>query len=134
MKVLLVEDHLVSAQAMSLLLKHAGHRVFIAATAQEALEFVHQQSIDLVLSDIGLPDMNGLDLMRRIREEHAMPAISISGFAGEDFGSESRSAGFVAHLTKPVDFAALLATIARVAACPPPDEFGAGGSSQPQHN
>ena len=92
-----------------------GHRVTPAAEVTSALDaFERGNSLDLVISDIGLPDGSGLDLMREIRSRSTAPGIALSGYGMDHDLRYSEEAGFVAHLIKPVDFASLEAAIARV--------------------
>jgi len=88
---------------MCILLKRVGHKVTLANSIAAALSASECSTFDLVISDIGLPDGSGIDLMRRIRARHAMPAIALSGFGMEADIARSREAGFSEHLTKPVD-------------------------------
>ena len=114
LRVLLVEDNPDTMRVLGRLLGRVGHAVTTAGCVAEALEAAGRDSFDLVVSDVGLPDGSGLDLMRRIRLDHPVPGIALSGFGMEDDLRRSREAGFVAHLTKPVDFATLEATIRRI--------------------
>ena len=77
---------------------------------------VPTEEYDLVVSDIGLPDGTGLDLMRSIRLLHDVPGIALTGYGMEDDIRKSREAGFTAHPTKPLDFAKLDAMIRKVSA------------------
>jgi len=67
--------------------------------------------VRLVISDLGLPDGSGCDLMRRLRSEHRLRGIALSGFGMEEDVKQAEEAGFSRHLTKPVDFDLLLSTI-----------------------
>jgi PAS domain S-box-containing protein len=115
LNLLLVEDDLVSARIMSKLLRGVGHSVRTAHSVASAIEAA-SPDIDLVVSDLGLPDGSGLDLMSRIKQEYGLSGIALTGFGMDGDIEKSRRAGFVAHLTKPVDFSRLEATIQRVAA------------------
>jgi CheY-like chemotaxis protein/anti-sigma regulatory factor (Ser/Thr protein kinase) len=103
LRILLVEDEPMTARVMERMLKHHGYEVMVASSVVDALKLPFE-SIDLLISDIGLPDGNGLELMRRIRERVDVPGIALTGFGTDDDRRRSRAAGFVAHLTKPVDF------------------------------
>jgi PAS domain S-box-containing protein len=103
LRILLVEDDPMTARIMARLLRRNGFTVVTANTMTSALE-VSPHEIDLVVSDIGLPDGNGLDLMRQIRQRTDVPGIALTGFGREDDVRKSLEAGFVAHLTKPIDF------------------------------
>jgi signal transduction histidine kinase/ActR/RegA family two-component response regulator len=127
LRLLLVEDHPDTARVMGRLLTNLGHDVTTAHTVAAALELPRGgQPFDLVLSDLGLPDGSGFDLMRRLREEHGLPGIAISGYGMEEDVARSEQAGFLAHLTKPVDFQKIRAVLNQYAAArhpapgPPP--------------
>lgn len=111
--ILLVEDHADTAEAMADLLRALGYEVSVAATVAHGLELAVQAmapapegagaaAIDLVLSDIGLPDGSGLDLMRELGARWGLRGIALSGYGTEDDVRRSREAGFLQHLTKPV--------------------------------
>ena len=78
---------------------------------------------DLLLSDLDLPDGDGMNLMRELSARGPIPGIAVSGFGAEEDRRQSREAGFVEHLTKPVDMGSLDAAIKRAiaaCACPAP--------------
>jgi two-component system CheB/CheR fusion protein len=115
LRVLLVEDHGDTAKVMSRLLARQGYEVQTAGDVAAALELAGRATFDLVLSDLGLPDRSGLDLMRELRTRgQTLPGIALSGYGQEDDLERSRAAGFSAHLIKPVDFGELYRTIAAV--------------------
>src|SRR5678816_4714545 len=101
-RILLVEDDIDSAEAIQMSLEAAGYPVALVQTAHDALEF-DLDSIDVMVSDIGLPDMSGHDLMRALRQKQPLRAIALSGYGTERDIEESRRAGFASHLTKPVE-------------------------------
>jgi signal transduction histidine kinase/ActR/RegA family two-component response regulator len=119
LRLLLVEDDEATARVLTRLLRSRGHDVTAARTVAEALKAAQAAEFDLVISDIGLPDGNGLELMRRLRATRPLPGIALSGFGMDDDVRKSREAGFREHLTKPVDFDSLEATLLRVAAHSP---------------
>jgi CheY-like chemotaxis protein len=102
-RVLLVEDHDDTRRLLSRLLRTSGCEVTAAATVADALRALEAAQFDLLLSDLGLPDGTGWDLMRQAAERYGLRGIALSGFGTEDDVRRSREAGFVAHLTKPVD-------------------------------
>lgn len=104
LKILLVEDHRDTAAVMSRLLRGLGHEVTAASSIATSLEVAGQRDFDLVMSDLGLPDGSGLDLMKQLRERHSLPGIAVSGYGMEDDLRQTLEAGFIAHLTKPVSF------------------------------
>ena len=114
-RVLLVEDHYDTLRIMTKLLRALGYGVATATTVGEALRMVEQQPFDLLVSDIGLPDGTGYDLLRQIGLRRPIKAIAISGFSQDEDRARSKQAGFAEHLTKPVDFQKLESALARVA-------------------
>jgi two-component system CheB/CheR fusion protein len=117
LRILLVEDHADTARVTRLLLKRHGHNVQLAGNVATALGLASQESFDLLLSDLGLPDGSGLDLLRQLRQRgNRLPAIAVSGYGLEDDLRRSREAGFAAHLVKPTSVEHLAAAIAKVMA------------------
>ncbi len=102
LRILLVEDHEHTARMLSLLLQ-ASHRVRVAPTCQAARDAADAEAFDLVISDLGLPDGSGHELMAHLRERHGLRGVALSGFGMEDDLARSRKAGFIDHLVKPVD-------------------------------
>jgi signal transduction histidine kinase/CheY-like chemotaxis protein len=116
LKILLVEDHEDTSRIMSMLLRGLGHGVKTAPNMAAALEASAAESFDLVISDIGLPDGSGIELMRQLKQRHAeLRGIALSGFGMEDDVARSKQAGFVEHITKPVNFQRLEGVIRQVA-------------------
>jgi CheY-like chemotaxis protein len=109
-RILLVEDHQDSADTLSQLLTYQNYEVSVARTVESALA-IAEQGFDLLISDIRLPDGNGLDLMRRVQSMHPVRGIALSGFGTEEDVCRSREAGYEIHLTKPVNFDRLLEAI-----------------------
>ena len=102
LQILLVEDHGVTAKMMRMVLTAEGHTVEMAGDVATALELAGQQAFDLLVSDLGLPDGSGHDLMRQLRQRgHKFPGIALSGYGQEEDIQRSHEAGFAAHLTKP---------------------------------
>ena len=116
LRILLVEDHLDTRQVMSVLLSSFGCIVSVAGTVKEAVALADREQFDLLVSDIGLPDGTGLEVMRRVSERQHVKAIAISGFGQEDDLRRSREAGFVMHLTKPVNLKMLREAISSLGA------------------
>ena len=114
-RILLVEDHIDTLQIMRRVLTSLGHKVLTATTVKEATDILNTQPFDLLLSDIGLPDGSGLDIMRALRLVNETKGIALSGFGHDDDIRRSREAGFTEHLIKPVDFKVLDSTVKRVA-------------------
>ena len=119
--VLLVEDHPDTADQLTRLLKRAGHEVSAAGSLKEARELLASKSagasgcpFDLLISDLGLPDGSGHELMRDLGSCHGLPGIALSGFGMKEDLAESLAAGFARHMTKPVDWQELKAEIQKV--------------------
>jgi signal transduction histidine kinase/CheY-like chemotaxis protein len=113
LRVLLVEDHADTAEAMAELLSLLGYQVTTAGTVAEALAAAGAKQFDLLLSDLGLPDGSGLDVMRELAPS-GVPGIALSGFGTEEDVRDSLEAGFRKHLTKPVTLQTLEAAIQEV--------------------
>ena len=115
LRVLLVEDHEDTCRVMARLLRSSGYRVATANTVRQALAELESAEFDLLVSDLGLPDGTGWELMRLIGGERSLKGIALSGYGTEDDLRRSRESGFMEHLTKPVDLARLMSVIQRVA-------------------
>ena len=117
-RVLLVEDHQDTARALSRLLRGNGHEVEIVHTIADALEALRMKSFQVLVSDIGLPDGTGIDLIRQLRQQRKInvPAIALTGFGMEEDIRKTSAAGFSDHLTKPVNLVKLEDAIQRVCA------------------
>ena len=113
-RVLVVEDHIPTRVAIVQLLKRRNYRVEVAGTVAEALTLAEKMPFDVLLSDIGLPDGDGYDLMVQLRDRYQMKGIALSGFGMEEDVIRSRTAGFGAHLTKPVNVRTLEGALASV--------------------
>jgi signal transduction histidine kinase/CheY-like chemotaxis protein len=110
-RVLLVDDHHDTCMGMKRMLERRGYEITVAHSAQQAVEKVHTQDFDLLISDIGLPDRSGYELMREVRLNKDLPAIALSGFGSEQDINQSKEAGFSEHLTKPINLERLEKTI-----------------------
>jgi two-component system CheB/CheR fusion protein len=115
-RILLVEDHVDTARVMGRLLTAGGHAVRTAHTCAAALAAAEAESFDVVVSDIGLPDGSGLDLMRQLQELRPIIGIALTGYGMEDDLRQTRDAGFAEHLVKPIDIEELERAIDRVTA------------------
>jgi len=114
-RVLLIEDNEDAHDTLRILLTEAGHQVTSAFDGIAGLGLARTQAFDVLLCDIGLPGMDGLELIGRLRSSlglHIPFAIAISGRPGQDNEELAISAGFGHYLVKPVDVAALLALVA----------------------
>ena len=116
LRILLVENHDDTRMAIERLLRNLKHEVRSAGSAQEALELATQHEFDLVLSDLGLPDENGLELMSKLRDRFGLRGIAVTGYGMKEDIERSREAGFVHHLIKPIDPNQLGELVRKVAA------------------
>ena len=107
LRILLIENHEVTATFISLFLQRSGHQVTVLPDGQTALSRNDLANFDVILSDIGLPDVNGWDLMRKLRSRTRAYAIAMSGFGGEADVQRSLVSGYQYHLVKPFGPAAL---------------------------
>ena len=107
LKVLLVEDEADGRELLSLLLERRGAVVRAAENATEALELLAQGTFDVMISDIGLPGMDGYGLIRQVRASgrspRDLPAVALTAFARAEDRRLALSAGFQSHVSKPVD-------------------------------
>jgi signal transduction histidine kinase/DNA-binding NarL/FixJ family response regulator len=131
LKILLVEDHPDTGRIMARLLANHKHKVKLAQNVADALRHYDDEHFDLVISDIGLPDGSGIDLMRELQARRPVPAIALSGFGMEEDLRRSREAGFQAHLIKPVDFPKLLDCIERMSWVREPTVQGQPSAASP---
>jgi len=111
--VLLVEDNEDSATALATILELHGYVVRVAKSVQEALELA--EHADIMISDIGLPDGTGYELMRAISSRRRIPAIALSGYGSNEDMQRSAEAGFELHIVKPVEPNRLLDALERLA-------------------
>jgi two-component system CheB/CheR fusion protein len=108
LRILLVEDHADTARIMSRVLQIDGHSVQCAGDVANALRLAAEHEYDLLLSDVGLPDGNGWDLMRVLRGKGSkLPGIVLSGYGQDQDIERSYEAGFGAHLVKPLTLEAI---------------------------
>jgi signal transduction histidine kinase len=116
---LVVDDHVDTCIGMKMMLERRGYQVSVAHSADEALEKAQRNEFDLVISDIGLPDRSGYELMRELRERKALRGIALSGFGMESDVVKARDSGFSDHLTKPINFERLEEVINNLLALEP---------------
>jgi len=110
-RVLVVDDVSDVTEMIALFLKHAGYEVATADSAAAALRLANEKAFDMVISDIGMPEMNGYELaesLRRRSEYQGTPIIAVTGYSEYDDRGRALRAGFNAHLTKPIDPSDLL--------------------------
>ncbi len=108
---LVVDDVADVTDMLSVLLTHAGYEVVTADSGIAAIDAARQHKFDVIISDIGMPGMNGYDLARTLRAlpgYDKVPMVAVTGFSMFDDRRRSLDAGFNAHLTKPIELRALL--------------------------
>ncbi len=120
-RILVVDDEADGREMLTRMLQSWGAEVRAAGSAEEAIEALSGETPDLLISDIGMPRVDGYELMRRIRamqapERRDVPAIALTAFARGEDAAKARRAGYGVHLPKPVDPSRLLSTIASVLA------------------
>jgi PAS domain S-box-containing protein len=111
-RILLVEDHEPTRTSLARLLMHRYYEVITAASVAEARSIADTKEFHLLISDIGLPDGNGYDLMLELRKKCPVKGIALTGYGMEQDVARSQDAGFVAHLTKPVGIQSLEVALA----------------------
>jgi CheY-like chemotaxis protein len=96
------------------LLERSGYQVGHADSLATAEQLADAGGFDLLISDLGLPDGSGLELMRKLRERYGLSGIALSGYGMDEDRAASKAAGFVEHFTKPVDSERLRSAVARL--------------------
>ena len=107
LRILLVEDHEPTRTSLTQLLLRRNYKVTSAASLAEARSLAQTEKFDLLVSDIGLPDGNGFDLMKEFHAHHGLRGVALTGYGMEEDVQRSYDAGFVTHLTKPVKMESL---------------------------
>ena len=110
-QVLVIEDNVDAGQSLADILEIQGHRVRIARDGRSGLELARAVRPDVVLCDIGLPDLNGFDVARAMRRDECLRStriIALSGYAHAEDRQRAREAGFDAHVAKPADLDELM--------------------------
>ena len=105
-KILLVEDNPVNRRLAEFLLRSQGYQVCQATTAQEAFEMLQTERPDLIVMDIQLPGMDGLEITRKLKEKPAtadIPVIAVTSYAMKGDREKALAAGCVGYVTKPID-------------------------------
>ncbi len=113
-KILLVDDHPDTLSTLAKLLRRWGYAVVTADCVHGALETASREPFDVLISDLGLTDGSGLEIMRGLRHSDHIRGIAYSGYGTEEDIRKSREAGFEDHLVKPVSFEALRAAVQRI--------------------
>jgi hypothetical protein len=108
LSILLVDDHADSVELLARLLRRCGHRVTTARRVDEAVHAVGRERFDILVSDIGLPDGCGTEVMRAIKAQQGTPGIALTGYGEDHYIKACAEAGFSARLLKPVVFKQLV--------------------------
>ncbi len=116
LRILLVEDHQSTLAVLERLLTRVGHHVTSAISVASALQSADAEIFDVLISDVGLPDGTGYELMEKLRAVRGLRGIALSGYGMDDDLRRSHEAGFRAHLIKPIDFAQLERALAELMA------------------
>ena len=116
-RALVVDDAPDVTEMLALFLQHAGYETVMAFSAPDALAAAREERFDVIVSDIGMPGMNGYQLaeaLRSLPEYNSVPMIAVTGFSVFDDRGRAVQSGFNAHLTKPINPATLLELIQRL--------------------
>lgn len=111
LRLLVVDDHADTAAMLARFLRKAGYETHTAASVGEAFTKATAQRFDILISDMGLPDGSGIDLMQRVREQYPIQGIAVSGNGMEADVERCLEAGFARHLLKPILLDRLRATV-----------------------
>jgi len=114
LRLLLVDDHADTRAVLSRLLTKSGHEVVTADSADKALKILDGGRFDALISDIGLPDCSGYELVREAKRRQPLKGIALSGLGMDDDVLRSMEAGFDCHLTKPINFQELKSVLEKI--------------------
>ncbi len=104
MIVLLVEDHTDTRSVLDMLLNRCGYQTVTAKSLKEARTRLEEMSFDIVVTDLSLPDDDGLDLVREAKQTHKLKAIAVTGRTSDEERNRGLKAGVDCYLTKPIDY------------------------------
>jgi CheY-like chemotaxis protein len=116
-RVIVADDDLDTVEAMAMLLRGMGHEVDVATNGSAVLALAGRMQPDIIFLDIGMPDMDGWELARQLRERlgtDRVRIVAVTGFGAKEDYLRSRKAGFDAHVQKPVDMALLQSILAQM--------------------
>jgi two-component system CheB/CheR fusion protein len=114
LRALVVDDSTDIALMLVMILQHAGYEAVMAVSATNALTLAQREHFDLIVSDIGMPEMDGYSFAKAIRslpDYRTVPMIAVTGFAEYDDRDRARDAGFNTHVKKPIDPASFINTV-----------------------
>jgi CheY-like chemotaxis protein len=109
-RILVVDDNRDAADSLTMLLAGQGHKAQAVYSAQEVLELAERAQAEFILLDVGLPEMDGYEVARRLREIPALRRtrlVAVTGYGQSEDRERARAVGFVAHVTKPASLAQL---------------------------
>jgi len=112
-RILLVDDDAISLICLKSILLDEGYDVDTAIDVKSAIESSARQTPDLLVTDIGLPDASGTELLKELQTKYGLPGIALSGYDAQSLAEQS-DVEFAGHITKPVDFTKLCSLIERV--------------------
>jgi DNA-binding response OmpR family regulator len=104
MTVLLVEDHVDTRSVLEVLLNRCGCQTVTAKSLKDARARLKEMPFDVLISDLNLPDGDGLDLMREAKQTHKLKAIAVTGRTAAEEQDQGLKAGVDCYLTKPIDY------------------------------
>jgi CheY-like chemotaxis protein len=104
MTVLLVEDHADTRSVLGMLLNRCGCQTVMAKSLREARARLKEMPFDILISDLSLPDGDGLELVHEAKQTHKLKAIAVTGRASDEERDQGLKAGFDCYLTKPIDY------------------------------
>ena len=117
LSLLLIEDHEPSAIITAKLLRRRGHAVSVAGSCAEALALAAAGHYDCVVSDLGLPDGSGHDLMRTLQRLYGLRGIAVSAFDTADCIAKTFASGFSRHFVKPIDIGRVQQALSELSTC-----------------
>ncbi|MCX6834419.1 MAG: response regulator, partial [candidate division Zixibacteria bacterium] len=104
-RIVIIDDEPRMCDSLAALLIGEGHEVMAFQHAREAAEVIRKQKVDLVITDIKMPEMNGIEILRAVKQvDEGIPVILLTGYASLDSALEAISRGAYDYLLKPVDF------------------------------
>ena len=118
LRVLVVDDHPDLLSMLDLMMQRRGHAVKTALSGMEAIQIINDFAPHVVVSDIGMPGMDGYEMMKSLREDPDLApfkSIALTGFDPQTESQRAREAGFDAQMTKPIEFDQLFAMIEQLA-------------------
>ena len=116
-RVLIVEDQPDTLEMLATHFQTRGYEALPCSSAAEAIQIADREPFDILISDIAMPDMDGMELIRTLRQKKGLegiPAIALTGYASEKDAETAIAAGFNTHLAKPIEPTRLSATVERL--------------------